>query len=357
MDEEKLTETTRARVTAWEVARRAAVSQSAVSRAFSGGAGVSSATRARIMAAAEALGYQPNALARGLITRRSGMVGIVVSDLSNAFLADAMELMSQRLRAAGLKALLIAANNVEDVGAAFPELEQYQVDGCFVICPHLSRRIAKKYNMLGTIVLMFNRAVPGLVASSVWVDNVSAGRTVADLLVDEEHEVIGYLHGTKGSATDRDRHKGFSRRLAERDREPPVIGWGDYTYRGGYEALLGLLAGHPRLTAVFCANDSMAFGAMDAARYRLGLTVPGDLSIVGFDDGPTAAWPSYSLTTVRQPMVEMVNVGIELMLAQIDQPGQKPRGKVLDGELILRGTTRTDGARSPVETPRKRLHD
>jgi DNA-binding LacI/PurR family transcriptional regulator len=300
---------------------------------------VSSETRARILAAAARLGYQPNALARGLITQRSGMIGIVVSDINNPFLSDALERLSRRLRDSGLRVLLITASSVKDIGAAAPELEQYRVDGCFVICPHLSRGFARSYGRLGTTVLLFNRHVPGLKASSVSVDSVAAGRRVADHLTAMGHRTIGYLHGTKGSATDHDRFVGFSSRLGELGIDPPKIGWADYTYYGGYRALPELMAQSPVSTAVFCANDIMAMGAMDAARSELKLNVPGDLSIVGFDDAPSAAWPGYALTTVRQPVSTVVEIGVEMMLAKARETPSKPVKSVLNGELIVRGST------------------
>jgi len=329
------------RVTAWQVARDAAVSQSAVSRAFAGGAGVSQETRERILAVAERLGYQPNALARGLITQRSGIIGVVISGLDNPFLSAALERLSQKLRDTGLKPFLITAGNGHDVGAAIPALEQYRVDGCFVICPHLSRGVARKYRNLGATVLLFNRQVPGLSASSVSIDNVSAGRQVADLLTGEGHRQIGYLHGTRGSATDRDRFAGFSKRLAELGLGPAAIGWGAYSYEGGVRALTELMRAGPRPSAIFCANDIMAMGAMDAARYHLGLRIPDDLAIVGFDDAPPAAWPAYDLTTVRQPVAAMIEAGLEVLIDQRNDPGARPTRKVLDGELVIRRSTLT----------------
>lgn len=342
MTEEQAARTgSRSRVTAWQVARDAAVSQSAVSRAFAGGAGVSQATRERILAVAERLGYQPNALARGLITQRSGIVGVVISGLANPFLSAALDRLSIRLRDAGLKPFLITAGNGHDVGAAIPALEQYRVDGCFVICPHLSRGIARKYRNLGATVLLFNRTVPGLNASSVSIDNVAAGRQVADLLTGEGHRRIGYLHGMRGSATDRDRFAGFSERLKERGLGPVAFGWGAYSYEGGGRALTELMRADPRPSAIFCANDIMAMGAMDAARHHLGLRIPDDLAIVGFDDAPPAAWPAYDLTTVRQPVEAMIEAGLDILLDHRNDPGAKPTREVLTGELVIRRSTLT----------------
>ncbi len=255
-----------ARVTAWQVARRAKVSQSAVSRAFAGGAGVSSETRDRILAVATELGYQPNALARGLITQRSGIAGVVISDFGNPFLSAAVERLSKRLGRIGLQPLLIAVDTEDDVRAALSTLEQYRVDGCFVISPHMPQKLARRYHSVGTTVLMFNPQMTGLDASFVSVDNVAAGRAVADFLLDEGHVRLGYVHGPRGAGTDRDRYAGFVSRLEERSAARPAVGWGEYSYHGGARAMKALAAQSPRPTAVFCASDIMAMGALAVAR-------------------------------------------------------------------------------------------
>ena len=324
------------------MARDAAVSQSAVSRAFAGRTGVSEETRGRIFAAAERLGYQPNALARGLSTQRSGIVGVVISQLTNPFLSDALDRLSQKLRAAGLKPFLITVDNEREFDAAFPALAEYRVDGCFVISPHLARDVARKYGTSDATVLLFNRALPGLRASTVHVDNVAGGRAAADLLGgrgpspdrlsprrarlgDRPRSLRRFLgNGLPNAASPRRRSAGET--IPTRARRDPL------------SACSGTV---PDLTAVFCANDIMAMGAMDAARHQLGLKVPEQLSIVGFDDAPPAAWPGYDLTTIRQPVDEMIDAGTAIMLAEGRDPGRHPTRRVFEGSLVIRGSTLT----------------
>lgn len=329
------------RVTAWQVARHAKVSQSAVSRAFAGGTGVSNETRTRIFAVAKELGYQPNALARGLITQRSRIVGIVISDFGNLFLTTAVERLSKRLGKYGLQPLLIAADTEEDISAALPTLEQYRVEGCFVVSPHIPKNLAGRYQGLGTTVLMFNPKMVGLEASCVSVDNVAAGRAVADLFLAEGHHSMGYIHGPLGAGTDRDRFVGFSARLEECSKPAPLVGWGNYSYNAGARAFEELVSQTPPPTAIFCASDIMAMGALDVARHALQLKVPEQIAIVGFDDSPPAAWPSYDLTTIRQPIDAMVDAGIDILLAADTGRESKPVQRVLPSELVIRGSTRT----------------
>lgn len=322
-------------VTSRDVARAAGVSQSAVSRAFARAPGVSEPTRARILKVAAGLGYQPNALASGLITRKSGMVGVVLSQLSNPFLAEATQFLFDALRRKGLHVLAFAAGSGRDLEAATSEFGRYRVDGCFVVSPHLPRDTARMYDRLGPTVILFNRKVPGLDASAVCVDNISGGRLVAEHLIRRGHESFGYVHGIPGAATDTDRFKGFCAAIANAGLSKPVEAAGAYGYADGVRAAHLLLAGDNRPTALFCADDAMAMGAMDTARHALGLRVPEDIAIVGFDDATSASWPSYDLTTVRQPAEAMVAAAVEMMVAG---NGQRPTTRTFPTELVVRGS-------------------
>lgn len=329
-----------ARASALDVARRAGVSQSAVSRALANVPGVSAATRARILAIADELDYRPNALARGLITRRSGLFGIVVSSLGNPFLADALDRLLRLLRDGGRQVMVFAAETDAEADAAAFELGRFRVDGAFVTSPHLPRPVAERFARLGPTVLLFNPQVPGLdAASSVAVDNRAAGILVAEHLAGRGHRRIAYLHGIEGAATDLERFAGFADRLAALGLPPPAVARGGFTYDGGAAAAALLLAGPDRPTALFAANDSMAMGALDAARHRLGLAVPGEVAIVGFDDAAPAAWPAYALTTVRQPVDAMLRAGVALLLDQLADPATAPQSTVFAPELIVRMTT------------------
>jgi DNA-binding LacI/PurR family transcriptional regulator len=328
------------RASARDVAARAGVSQSAVSRALANLPGVSDATRARILAIADELDYRPNALARGLITRRSGLLGIVVSGLSNPFLADALDRLLRLIRDEDHQVMVFSAETGAEADAAAFELGRFHVDGAFVTSPHLPRPVAERYARLGPTVLLFNSRVPGLdAASSVAVDNRAAGALVANHLAARGHRRMAYLHGLSGAATDRDRFAGFAARLAALGLPPPATASGGFTYDGGAAAATTLLTGPSRPTALFAANDAMAMGALDAARHRLGLAVPRDLAIVGFDDAAPAAWSAYALTTVRQPVEPMLRAGVDLLLAQLRDPATAPQNLILPPELVLRATT------------------
>ncbi len=330
----------RARASSIDVAQLAGVSQSAVSRSFTPGAVVSEKTRAKVLAAAARLNYRPNALARSLITKRSNIIALVISDIENPFYAKIVNVFSVQLQARGLHVLLFSLTGDDKVDAAVNEMLKYRVDGVLLVSTVLTHEMAEACRRVGTPVVLYNRYSKGSGVSSVRVENYEGGRRVADFLLDGGHQRIAYVGGTRIDATSFDRESGFVGRLEERGMSPWKRVQGDYTFASGMEAVRLLLGGKTQPDAVFAVSDLMALGAMDAARREFGLRIPEDLSIVGFDDVPTASWPSYELTTVRQPVRQMADEAVIMLLAQIEDPEARPRTHLVPGELIVRKSSR-----------------
>lgn len=332
------------RVTSVDVARLANVSQSAVSRAFSENGKISAETRAKVLAAARTLGYTPNVIARSLITQRTNIIGLVMADITNPFYPNVLEKFTLRLREMGQQVLLITVPPDEDADALLPSLLQYQVDAVIITSATLSSAMAHAIAAQGRPVILFNRYVPNAGVSAVCCDNVEGGRLVANVLLDAGHKRVAYIAGKRNTSTNIDREKGFTDRLHERGVTEWLREQGEYTYDSGYEATCRLLqSGHPP-SAIFCANDIMALGALDAARAACGKRVPEELSIIGFDDIPTAAWPAYSLTTIRQPVNRMITATLDLLKERLDNPQAEPVLKLLPGVLVARGSARLDSA-------------
>jgi DNA-binding LacI/PurR family transcriptional regulator len=328
------------RVTSIDVARLANVSQSAVSRTFSPNAAVSAKTRERVLAAARQLGYTPNALARSLITRRTNIVGVVMADMTNPFYPTVLEELVRQLGISSRQVLLLTTPPDRQIDDLLPLLLQYQVDGVVIASATISSAMAGVLAGRGTPVVLFNRHVPSAQVSAVMCDNVEGGRLVANLLLDAGHRRVAYIAGKPDTSTNIDREKGFSDRLRERGAAPPMHEQGAYTYEAGYDAATRLLGRSERPTAIFCANDIIALGALDAARSACRLRVPEDVSVIGFDDIPAAAWPSYQLTTIRQPVEQMVAVAIDLLTQALAHPGVEPRVHLLPGLLVRRASAR-----------------
>lgn len=329
--------------TSLDVAHLAGVSQSAVSRAFTPGASVSKKMREKVLAAAQELGYEPNAIARSLITHRSNMVGIVMADMTNPFYPEVLETFTKRLQELERRVLLFTVSRGQDIDDALPQVLQYQVDGIVITSATLSSEMADECARRGTPVVLFNRYVRGADLCSVCCDNAESGRLLANLLLDAGLRRLSFIAGTENTSTNVDRERGFVGRLEERGFSLFARETGNYTYDGGYQAAKRLMAGDEPPDAVFCANDIMALGALDAVRRELGLRVPEDVSIVGFDDIPAAAWPSYDLTTVRQPINRMIEETVELLLARVEEPGSEPTTRLVPGDLIVRGSVRLPG--------------
>jgi DNA-binding LacI/PurR family transcriptional regulator len=336
--------TTIRRKTSIDVARLANVSQSAVSRTFSENGKVSAATRAKVLAAARALDYTPNVIARSLITQRTNMIGMVMADITNPFYPNVLEKFTLRLREMGQQVLLIAVQPDQGTDDLLPPLLQYQVDAVIITSATLSSEMARALARQGRPVILFNRYAPNAGVSAVCCDNVEGGRLVANLLLDGGHKRMAYIAGKHDTSTNIDREKGFTDRLRERGVADVLREPGEYTYESGYEATCRLLRRATPPTAIFCANDIMALGALDAARAACGMRVPEEVSIIGFDDIPAAGWPAYNLTTIRQPVNRMITATLDLLKERLDNPQAEPVLKLLPGVLVARGSARIDHA-------------
>ncbi|WP_102107932.1 LacI family DNA-binding transcriptional regulator [Oceaniglobus roseus] len=329
------------RVTSLEVARRAGVSQSAVSRVFTPGASVSKATREKVHRAAEELGYRPNVLARAMITGRSRIIGLVVAYLDNQFYPHAVEALSVALQREGYHVLVfMSAPTVGDVEDVMKEILDYQVDGLVLASVSLSSVLAKRCHESGIPVVLFNREQDDARMCSVTTDNRQGGREIARHLTAQGLRRIGYIAGMEEASTQIDREAGFREGLREAGLTPAAREVGNFEYGGARAAALEMFAGADRPEAVFVCNDHMAFAVMDAIRFKLGLRIPEDVAVAGFDDTPIAAWPAYDLTSYRQPLDRMIAQTVETLLRRIDDRDAAPERVVLDGALIVRRSSR-----------------
>ena len=327
-------------VTAQDVARRAGVSQSAVSRAFTPGASISPELRERIRSAAATLGYRPNAIARSLITARSRIVGIVAAYLRNHFYPDVLDALSRALQARGYQIMLFTADLNETADQVLDGLLRYRVDAVVLASTTLSSSLAEECRAAGIPVLLFNRMSDVASVSAVTGENRRGGRMVGELLAACGHNRIAYIAGIDDSSTSRDRERGFVEGLAAGGARLFAREAGLYRFDGAADAARRLFSRPDRPDAVFAANDHMAIAAMGVATAEFGLRIPEDVAFVGFDDVEAARWPAYSLTTFSQPISPMVSAVVDLLLSLVEEPDSTPRHIVVTGELIERGSTR-----------------
>ena len=334
-------EKTTERVTSAEVARLAGVSQSAVSRVFTPGASVSAKTMEKVRAAAEELGYRPNVLARSLITGRTRIIGLVVAYLENQFYPMALELLSRALQARGYHILVfMAENSTERVAQVMSELLDYQVDGIITASVAMSNDLTTRCDGAGIPVVMFNRGQDDARLSEVTSDNVNGARRAAEFLIKGGHKRIAHVMGWQGSSTGRDRAKGFKQAMQAAGLQPFAMVDGTYSREKAAAVTRELCQGPERPDAIFVGNDHMAFAVMDTLRHELGLRVPQDVSVVGYDDVPMAAWPAYGLTTIRQPVNRMVEATVAALLNQIEGGSSAPTKVKINGPLMVRTSAR-----------------
>jgi DNA-binding LacI/PurR family transcriptional regulator len=328
--------------TSVDVARLAGVAQSTVSRAFDPDSRISTETRARVMNAAAELGYQPNVIARSLISQRTDIVGIVMANLTAShFYPGVLEQLTSQLQKMGKQVLLLNSPPDRSVDEMLPQVLGYQVDALIIASLTPGNETIDVSSRGGRPVILFNRFVTDTSASVVCCDNVQGGRLVADFLIDAGHARIAYIAGPENTTTNLMREKGFTGQLQQRGYGDIIQERSAYSYQAGREAARRLLTRANRPEAIFCAADIIALGVMDTARFELGIRIPEDLSIVGFDDIPLAGWPVYDLTTIRQPVEAMITATLELV-ERADEESQSGEVRLLPVELIVRGSAKTN---------------
>lgn len=327
-------------VTSSEVARRAGVSQSAVSRTFTPGASISPKTRAKVMAAAKELGYRPNAIARSLITNRSRIIAVVMAYLENLFYPDVLEELGRLLAKENYRLLLFTGQMDRDSDPVFDQLMQYRVDGIILASTTLSSHLSEECATAGIPVVLFNRTTERDAVSSVTTSNREGGRRIAQFLLAGGHKRFGYISGIESSSTNRDRFAGYQEALAAAGHADIAIGVGNYNRAEAEVAARQMLSRSDRPDAIFVANDHMAVAVMDVARYEFGLNIPQDLSIVGYDDVGPARWTAYGITTMSQPLKRMVDATVSMLMAQIASGEIEAEHRILNGELVVRTSAR-----------------
>ncbi|HKH18291.1 MAG TPA: LacI family DNA-binding transcriptional regulator [Solirubrobacteraceae bacterium] len=316
------------RVTSVDVARQAGVSQSTVSLVFSGKAPgrISARTEAAVRAAAEELGYRPNAAARALKTGAARTVALVVPDITNPFFGGLLRGAQTAARAAGYAVALIDTNNDRDWGAASAEaLRSGPADGLLLFEVDPPPRAAGAEPIV--VIESESRGYP-----SVRLDAERGTDAAVRHLLELGHTRIGHVASVYDRPTFRLRRRAVDRLVG--GAVPRIRS--DFTLESARDAALELLTEHPELTALFCDDDIVAAGAYLAVR-ELGLRIPDDLSIVGFDGLDIGRVLDPPVTTVAADAEELGRVAFALLIAQL--AGRRARSRVLAVELEVRGST------------------
>lgn len=327
-------------VTSFDVAQHAGVSQSAVSRVFSPGASASPKMAEKVRKAADQLGYRPNVLARSLITGNSKIIGLVVAYFDNQFYPEAVEKLSKSLQVEGYHVLVFMASNGDDIDKLMQDLLDYQVEGIVLASVAVSSNLAERCDAAGVPVVLFNRHQDDDRFSSVTSDNYEGGRKAAEFLIAGGHKRIAHIAGWEGASTQRDREAGFLSMLQEKGMELFARETGNFQFDETQEAARLMFNRDIVPDAVFVTNDHMAIAALECLRYEFKLSIPNDVSIIGYDDVEIASWPSFSLTTIRQPANQMVDETVKTLMKRIRGEDIAPHKIEIESPLMIRSSAR-----------------
>jgi DNA-binding LacI/PurR family transcriptional regulator len=327
------------RVTAKEVAELAGVSISAVSRAFTAGASVSTLTREKVMAATQSLGYQPNALARSLMTGRTELIALISNAFDNPLFMEIFDLFTRRLQQRGRRPLLANLSGGARTDVALEMLLKYSVDGVIVASSTLPAGFTEECAAAGMpVVQAFGRVGSSASGNIVGCDNLQGGRLAGEMLRQRGYKNVAFLGGPQQANSSEDRLQGLRDSLALGGLAPSAIVFGhSYCHEAGYTLMKQLLR-NGGIDAVFCGDDVLAMGAMDACR-DAGVQVPRDIGLIGFNNMAMAAWPAYNLTTIHQPVADIIITAVELLFADIDGSTQSD-ARLFECSVIERGTLR-----------------
>lgn len=329
-------------VSAQEVADRAGVSRSAVSRTFTPGASVSPETRARVMEAAEALGYHVNHLARGLMRNESGIICLIASDVATPYRSALLRELTLQLQNAGKVAMLINTDRSDgSVDRALRQAIRYRADASIILSGLPDKSIAQLCLRSGQRLVLINRDddQPGPLRINL-DDHEAAGR-IATAFVRAGCRRLAFANSEAGTPSLMAREEGFVAAATALGLVVTVERFGWTGYEAGKVLAQRLLTRRERPDAVFCATDLLACGFMDAARQQFSLTIPDQLCIAGFDDIEQASWSSYNLTTFSQPIREIATRAVDWLAAPTpDDSVPRHESLRLRAELVWRGSIR-----------------
>jgi len=321
-----------------EVAKKAGVSSTSVSHVLNNTRFVSEDVRERVNAAMRELNYRPNALARSLRRGETHTLGLILPDSANPFFAEIGHAIEAAAFALGYSVILCNTENDENKEHVYTEvLENKQLDGIIFVGAGENREAISEIVKNGFPLVVVDRDMGSLELDTVTTENYQGGLLATQHLLSLGHQVIGCITGPSNITPSAERVTGYRAALQQAGHsvDESLLARGDFHAPSGYSAAMQLLQQTPRPTAIFVCNDMMAIGAMRAAA-QLGLRVPENIAIVGFDDIQLASYTTPSLTTIAQPKQEIGQLAVKLLFERMSDPSLPPRHNILSTQLIIR---------------------
>ncbi|MBM1219553.1 LacI family DNA-binding transcriptional regulator [Ponticoccus sp. SC2-23] len=332
--------TSNGKTTLREVAEHAGVSPAAVSRAFTPGSPISDALRARVIEAAEGLGYRPNRMAAGLAGGRSGLVGIVADGFADPGLLDLLDHATRAMKGHGLIPILLNSEGQESFEDIQRIVHDYGIEALLLLSPGLSRRFVQGVQKSGIrYAHAFEAHSADPAAAQAGVRDILAARLAAATFAERGYVAPAMIAGPEGTRHFREPANGFTTTLDRLGLPNRVVHAESWSPDAGARAMAGLLA-QGACDAVFCASDTLAIGALGAVR-AAGRAVPEDIGLIGYDDLAASAWPEIDLSTIAFPRAEIARYCVDFLARLRDDPSLKPEAFVAEPLLVERSTLRS----------------
>ncbi|HEX7713646.1 MAG TPA: LacI family DNA-binding transcriptional regulator [Bacillota bacterium] len=325
-----------------DVAVTANVSVATVSRVLNDLPGYSEETRQKVLQAITKLGYEPNALARGLVSKRSHTIGILMPSLSSMVASEILKGIEDTAHRSNQSVIVCNTDNDGKRTLEYLQvLQEKQVDGIIVVSANIIPEYYQKMMAMRKPVILVATKYPQSNLPFIKVDDEKAAYDATSYLIQKGHRIIGMLSGTRtDQIASTPRVKGYERALS--DHGIPIrenyITYGDFSFKSGMICLERLLEATPEITAIFAASDEMAVGVLSQA-FKMGIAVPRQLSVIGYDNTQIAEMTTPPLTALSQPFYEMGQSGIAMLLEQIEQ-GKKMESLIMPHRIAERDTVR-----------------
>lgn len=325
-------------VTSKDVAKLAGVSQPTVSRVFSNpdGKGVKPQVRERVIEAAKQIGYRPNLVARGMISGKTNVVGLVVGDSLGPFYNRIINQFVSSIQTLGKQCLVFKVPRQEQIDSIIERVVQFQVEAVVITASAMTKVMAEAMIRNEIPVILFNRFIPGVDISTVYVDAVEGAAMAAEHLYTKGHKNIGYIQFKKETSEETEKKVGFYSKFRQYGIYQMQEEYSGYDYEEGYQAGVRMLSLSSRPSAIFCTSDLIAMGVMDAARKEFNLCVPQELAVVGYDDIEMAAWRAYELTTIHQPIETMIEKTIQILSGMLKGKQTDTKIEMVKPQLVVR---------------------
>ena len=330
--------TKRSSVTSFDVARKAGVSRSAVSRAFTPGTSISDDTRERVIKAASELGYRVNHLARGLNKQRTDLVGMIASGMSNPFRSQQIDALAKQLVRKGFRPMLFCIDEGMDEEQLLSILLNYQVSGVVITSDAPPAEICDECARMHVPLVLVGRADELPFVDHINGDDAKGGRLAAKALVDAGRKHLIVLEPTKSVHSVSARIAAFVDYAILNSLSVEILAINSHEYEGGIDIADVIAARRKQGPGIFCPTDACALGLLDGLRNRHNIKVPQDMSLIGYDDVPQASWAFADLTTVKQSVDDFARATVKMLERRISNPKAAPINEIIDVELVQRGT-------------------